>query len=135
MAYATQADLVERFGEAELAQVADMIGAGEADATVIARALADADAEIDAALIGRYALPLATVPVLLTRIACDLARESLYADHPTEEITNRARRVRELLKGIAQGMMRLDVAAAPQEQSGLGLVEIVTGRRTSPFGG
>lgn len=117
MAYATQADLVERFGEAELAQVADMIGAGEADATVIARALADADAEIDAALIGRYALPLATVPVLLTRVACDLARESLYADHPTEEVTNRAKRVRELLKGIAQGMMRLDVAAAPNEQS------------------
>lgn len=135
MPYATQADMAERFGEAELAQVADLIGNGEPDATVIARALADADAEIDAALIGRYALPLATVPVLLTRIACDLARESLYADRPTEEITNRAKRVRELLKGIAQGLMRLDPASAPQEQSGLGLVEIVSGRRTSPFGG
>ena len=135
MAYATQDDLAERFGEAELAQVADMIGNGEADQTVVARALADADAEIDAALVGRYALPIATVPVLLTRIACDLARESLYADHPTEEVTNRAKRVRDLLKGIATGMMRLDLASAPQEQSGLGLVEIVSGRRTSPFGG
>jgi phage gp36-like protein len=135
MAYATQADLIERFGEAELAQVADLIGNGEADATVIARALADADAEIDAALLGRYALPLATVPVLLTRIACDLARESLYADHPTKEITDRAERVRQLLKGIAAGKMRLDAAAAQQEQSGLGLVEMVSGRRTSPFGG
>lgn len=135
MAYATQADLSERFGEAELAQVADLIGNGEPDVTVIARALADADAEIDAALVGRYALPIAPVPVLLTRIACDLARESLYADAPTKEVTERAKRSRDLLAGIASGRMRLEIPGAPQEQSGLGLVEIVSGRRTSPFGG
>lgn len=135
MAYATWDDLVKRFGEEEMAQVADMIGAGEADQATVAQALADADAEIDAALIGRYSLPIATPSVLLTRIACDLARESLYAVRPTEQVTKRAERVRALLKGIASGTMRLDVASAPQEQSGLGLVEIVSGRRTSPFGG
>lgn len=135
MAYATQDDLIKRYGEAELAQVADMIGAGEADADVVGNALTDADAEIDAALVGRYALPLPAVPVLLTRIACDLARESLYADNPPKEVTERAKRARDLLGGIASGKMRLEVPGAPQEQSGLGLVEIVSGRRTSPFGG
>lgn len=135
MSYATLADLIDRFGDAELSQVADMIGAGEASQPTVDRALGDADAEIDAALISRYALPIASVPVLLTRIACDLARESLYADMPTKEVSERAKRSRDLLSGIASGKMRLDIEPAAQEKSGLGLVEIVTGRRTSPFGG
>ncbi len=135
MPYALQQDLADRFGEQELAQVADLIGSGEPDATAIDRALADADAEIDAALIGRYSLPISNVPLLLTRIACDLARESLYADHPTEEVTARAKRSRDLLAGLASGRMRLDVEAAPQQDSALGLVEIVSGRRKTPFVG
>lgn len=135
MAYAALADLIGRFGETELGQVADTDGTGEIDRALVDRALADADAEIDAALIGRYTLPIAPVPELLTRIACDLARESLYADQPTKVVEDRAKRARELLAQIAKGVMRLGADAAPAEESGLGLVEIVSGRRTSPFTG
>lgn len=135
MPYATRQDLIDRFTESEIAQVADSDGSGEIDEVMLTRALVDADAEIDTALIGRYALPLATVPVLLTRIACDIARQQLYADHPPEEVTKRAERSRALLSGIASGKLRLDVAAAAQETSGLGLVEIVSGRRKTPFVG
>ncbi len=135
MSYATLADLIARFTEAELGQVADTDGTGEIDRALVDRALGDADAEIDAALIGRYTLPIAPVPELLTRIACDLARESLYADQPTTVIAERAKRARELLAQIARGVMRLGADAAPAEESGLGLVEIVSGRRTSPFTG
>lgn len=135
MAYATLADLIDRFTEAELAQVADTDGTGEIDQALVARALGDADAEIDAALVGRYTLPIAPVPELLTRIACDLARESLYADQPTKVVEERAKRARELLTQIARGVMRLDAAAAAGEESALGLVEMVSGRRTSPFTG
>jgi phage gp36-like protein len=135
MAYAELPDLIARFGEAELAQVADTDGTGEIDPALVGRALGDADAEIDAALVGRYALPITPVPELLTRIACDLARESLYADQPTKVVEDRAKRSRELLAQIARGVMRLVADAAPAEESGLGLVEIVSGRRTSPFTG
>lgn len=133
MAYATLAELLSRF--ADIAQVADVDGTGEVDAEKVARALGDADAEIDAALVGRYALPMVPVPDLLTRIACDLARESLYDDAPTKVVTDRAEKSRALLAAIAAGRMRLESAAAPAENSAQGLVEIVTGRRTSPFTG
>lgn len=135
MSYAAQADLVARFTLAELAQVADSDGSGEIDADLVARALADADAEIDAALIGRYALPISPVPDLLVRIACDLARESLHADQPTPVVAERAKRARDMLSQIARGIMRLDADPAPEAESGLGLVEILSGRRTSPFTG
>ena len=133
MAYAQLADLIARFTEVELAQVADTDGSGEIDAALVARALGDAGAEIDAALVGRYTLPMVPVPELLTRVACDLARESLYADRPTEAVSNRAKQSRDLLAAIAAGRLRFDAAAAPAAERREGLVEIVTGRRTSPF--
>lgn len=133
MAYATLAELLSRFGD--VAQVADVDGTGEVDAEKVARALGDADAEIDAALVGRYALPMVPVPELLTRIACDLARESLYDESPTKVVTDRAEKARALLVAIAAGRARFEAPAAPTETSAQGLVEIVTGRRTSPFTG
>lgn len=135
MAYATQDDLVDRFGETELAQLADLIGNGEIDPAVVGRALGDADAEIDAALLGRYALPLAGVPPLLVRVACDLARETLYADHPHDEVKERAKRARDVLAGIAAGKLRLDAAVPTQADPAANLVEMVSGRRKTPFGG
>lgn len=134
MAYATLADLIARFTETEIGQVADTDGSGEIDPALVARALSDAGAEIDAALVGRYQLPMNPVPELLTRICCDLARESLYADRPTDVVTDRAKRARDLLAAIAAGRMRFDAAAAATENSSQGLVEIVSGRKTSPWG-
>jgi len=135
MTYATQQDLIDRFTEEELVQLTDNTASGEIDPAPVATALADADAEIEAALVGRYALPMAPVPELLTRIACDLARESLYADQPTDVVKDRAKRGRELLLQIARGAMRLGADAAPAEDSSQGLVEIVSGRTKSPFTG
>lgn len=112
MAYATLADLYARFGETEITQVADTDGTGTPDAVAVERALGDAAAEIDAALQGRYRLPMAAVPALLTRIACDLARESLYADQPTKTVSDRAKAARDLLAGLASGRLRLEAEAA-----------------------
>lgn len=134
MPYATLADLIDRFDQDELDQVADT-GSGVADPIRVAQALSDADAEIDAALIGRYALPMVPVPTILVRIGADLARESLYIDKPTETVTDRAERARALLLQIAKGTMRLVAAAAPATTSTEGLVEIVSGRTKSPFTG
>lgn len=136
MSYATLADLYARFGDAEIDQVADTGGTGSADPVLVGRALGDATAEIDAALAGRYQLPMQPVPALLARIACDLAREALYDDATPAVVESRAKTARGLLRSVASGQLRLPGAAAaqatPTEQN---LVEIVSGRRTSPFGG
>lgn len=137
MAYATLADLYARFGREEIDQVADTDGTGSADPVLVGRALDDAAAEIDAALVGRYQLPMVPVPPLLTRIACDLARESLYSDTLPDVADARAKTARGLLRAIATGQLRLDGAAAAPTggTGGQDTVEIVTGRRHSPFGG
>jgi phage gp36-like protein len=135
MIYAAFEDLTDRFGETELAQVADMHGTGEAWQTTVDRALSDAAAEINAAVIGRYALPIDPPQDILTRIACDLARESLYSDAPPENVIERAKVARKLLEQIAAGKLLLGAAKVEAAASLSGLVEIVTGRRKSPFGG
>lgn len=133
MSYATIQNLIDRFSELEIIQLTDEAGTGVIDPTPALLALGDADAEINAALGGRYALPLVTVPDLLIRIASDLARESLYADKPTEVVTDRAKVARAMLSQIASGKLFLDVAPATTEASTAGLVEFVSGRRKSPF--
>ena len=101
MTYATQADLETRFGTEELAQRTDRINGSVIDASVISRALADAEAEIDGYLAKRYQLPLATVPAVLGRIACDLARYYLYDDRVIEVVRKRYEDAVRLLKAMA----------------------------------
>ena len=112
MPYATQADLEARFGADELTQLTDRVNAGVPDAAIVARALSDADAEIDGYLASRYALPLATVPPALARIACDIARYRLWEDRASEEVRRRYEDARRLLESIARGQVSLGLPAA-----------------------
>ena len=113
MTYATQADLSDRFGATELAQLTDRTSGLVIDTAVLARALADADAEIDSYLATRYALPLASTPVVLVRLAADMARYRLYDDRVTESVRVRYQDAVSLLKRLASGEVRLDGAATP----------------------
>lgn len=133
MTYATQADLETRFGAAEILQLADRDGDDLADSGVVAGALAEADAEIDAHLAGRYALPLASVPAILTRLACDIARYRLMADNPLEEARKRYEDARRLLESLAAGRVTLGLPAATPVSGNL--VEVVTGRDKAFTGG
>lgn len=112
MTYATQQDLIDRFAQTELIQITDRANIGVIDATVLGQALADADAEIESYLVGRYALPLASVPPILTRIACDIARYHLYDDRVTEQVRLRYEDVRKLLDSIATGKVQLGLPAS-----------------------
>ncbi len=110
MPYATQADLVARFGLQEIEQVSDLrAGMGVAE-DVVARALQDADAEIDARLATRYALPLASVPVVLVRVACDIARYMLWSQGASESVRQRYVDAQRLLDSIAAGRIELPAA-------------------------
>ncbi len=109
MTYATQQDLVDRFGEAELIQLTDRADprTGQIDTAVVARALADADATINSYVKSRYSLPLAAVPQVLVRIAADLARFALYDDHAPDHVAGRQRDAIQYLRGVADGRATL----------------------------
>lgn len=115
MTYATQADLTERFGSVELAQLTDRASGQVIDTAVLDRALADADAEINSYLATRYALPLATTPTVLVRLAADMARYRLFDDRVTDAVRQRYQDAVSLLKRLASGEVRLDGANTPPE--------------------
>lgn len=122
-----QADLEAAFGKGQLRELADRDGDGVADATVVAKALADADATIDGYLSGRYALPLATTPPLLARIAGDLA---LYYLHPAavpEDVRQRYTDALAQLRDLATGKAQLPgLDGVPTPQTG-GLPKVAAG--------
>lgn len=111
MAYATVSDLIARFGEAELIQLTDRAGAHAVDGAIAQRALDDAAAEIDGYLASRYQLPLPTVPPLLARIACDIARYLLWEDRASDEVRRRYEDARRMLEAIGKGAVSLGLPA------------------------
>jgi phage gp36-like protein len=111
--YATEADLVDRYGEDELVQLTDRLGTGAIDADVLARALADAAAEVDSYLRGRVSLPLASPPAELVWVQADIARYRLHGVRATEEARKRYEDARSWLRDVAAGRVLLDDDATP----------------------
>jgi phage gp36-like protein len=115
MLYATRPAMVDRFTEREMVDRTDLAEpyTREIVDAVLNRAMTAADAEVDAALRARYAVPLSPVPDLVVDLACDLARWRLWADRASDAVTERARVARATLDRLAKGQLVLDVAAAP----------------------
>ena len=114
MPYASQADLVARFGSDELIQLTDRTNAGTIDSSIVSTALVDADAMINGYLAGRYAVPVIPTPALLLRLAADIARALLWKDRPTEAVRQAQEDALKMLRDLAQGTATLvGVAAAP----------------------
>jgi len=112
MSYCTQDDIEYTLDRDTLVQLTDDAGIGTIDAEVVARAIADADEEIDSALAVRYSLPLSSTPALVRKISVDLAVCNLYARRDDTLPETRAKRcdeARRLLDRIARGDRRLDV--------------------------
>jgi phage gp36-like protein len=130
MSYATQADLISRYGETEIIQLSDRANTGAIDAAVVADKIADADAEIDAYLAARYTLPLQTIPTVLKRIACDIARYHLYDNRATEDVIRRYKAATDFLTAVAKGTVSIGVDSAGTEptSSDLPLVDAAPSR-------
>lgn len=114
MSYATKANMLARFGEPEVIALTDRANLGVVDDTVLAGALAEADAEIDPYLAPRHTLPLASVPKILTGFACDIARYRLCGSGgvtETEEIRNRYSDAVKFLVKVAEGKIGLGLDA------------------------
>lgn len=110
MGYATVQDMIDEFGETELAQVSDRsLQAVAVNTVIVQKKLDDADAEIDSYLGVRYALPLPSIPPVLKRTACDIARYHLYDDRATERVIERYKYAIDWLKNVAKGIAQLGV--------------------------
>lgn len=120
--YLARADLSDRMSEAELVQMTDDVGSGMVDVGVVDEAILGAEAEIDGYVGGRYPLPLAAVPPLLTRLAKDLTVWNLYGRRKLadESVGERYKAAVKLLERIASGQVKLPLpdAAAPAAEVG-----------------
>lgn len=113
MPYATQQDLVDRFGADELVQLTNRAGGATIDAAVVAKALADADALIDPYLAGRYAVPISPAPPLLVKLCADVARFFLHGKAASESVRQAYDDALKMLAEISRGLASLPGAAAP----------------------
>lgn len=101
MQYATAQDLIDRFGDYEVEQLATDFDQDTIDTDRLSQAISDAQAEINSYLGQRYSLPLVSVPSILKGACCDIARYYLHASQATEEVAARYNRRLTWLKDIA----------------------------------
>lgn len=127
--YCTAQQMIERFGETVLVQLTDRAGSGEIDQEVLDAAIADATAEIDMHLAGRYALPLSVVPLPVVRIACLLARDILAvnSDSSDEHWQKQAESARKMLRDIGDGRVSLGVSQEGAAAGSAGGAEMASG--------
>lgn len=130
MTYATRQDLADRYGEDEVAQRESALPAGATD-----RALADADAEIDSYLVGRYAVPVSPVPPRLVMIAAAIARYLLLGDAATEIARKAYEDARAWLREAQAGRAQVDGATALSGAAPSATVEVSNGRDKAFTGG
>lgn len=119
MAYCTQADIEEVVAASELIQLTDDAGAA-VDADRVERAVADADATVDAYCQGRYAIPLTPVPDKIRQVSVDIAVYNLYArrgDAIPELRKDRYREALRFLERAAEGKILLGTATPAQRHT------------------
>jgi len=109
MSYCTIDDIRKQVREAELIGLTDEEDTGAVVESVVTAAIEAAGVEIDGYLGGRYALPLATVPAILTKLAADIAVYNLYAlgDGPPESRKERYDNAVRFLRSVAEGKISL----------------------------
>lgn len=120
MTYATRQDMIDRFGSDELMQLTDRANLGVIDDTTLNSSLADADAEINTYLVGRYTLPLTSVSPILTRFAADIARYQLYDTRASDQVLQRYKDAIAFFKQIATGNASLGMDVVNAEIAGQG---------------
>ena len=111
MPYCTQDDILEQLDSEILVQLTDDAGTGSADASVVERAIADADSEIDAYCGRRYTVPFAAVPGIIRKLSVDIAIYHLYGRRTAGDVPDgrkgRYGNAVRLLEHISKGLVTL----------------------------
>lgn len=105
MLYATPEGLVKRYGEQSIKTLAV-----SADSSKVAEALEDASQTIDSYLAGRYTLPLKSVPAVLERHCCYIARYFLEKNRATEQARRDYDDSIRYLEKVASGTISLGIS-------------------------
>lgn len=131
MTYATQQDLIDRYGEERLIALTDRaeVPTGVVDAAIVTAALEGADAKIDGYLASRYALPLSEVPPLVKELAEVIAWWDLHLFEPDAKTGKDYEIALRTLRDIASGAVRLPVAGIEPGSSGASGVQITDRER------
>lgn len=131
--YCAKADLVERFGTAELVQLTDQTNTPPttADDAEITDACHEASSLIDAYLGARFTLPLATVPPIVKRWACDIARRYLWKDRAKDgsAVVLNYDGAMSQLRDVGKGVAALPDATGLLAPESGGQVTVVTSER------
>jgi phage gp36-like protein len=88
------------------------------NATPITQALADASAEIDGYIEGRFTLPLADPPAVLNRLTTDIAMYRMQSLRPLHDLEDARKRYEDavaMLIKVAAGELTLGLSADGQE--------------------
>lgn len=111
--YATIADMIARYGLAEMIARTDDGTASEPPAepvaAVIEPKLRDASAMVDDYLRARYQLPLAQpYPLVIVAQACALARYGLWQEAATERVKDDRDAAMAWLRDLSRGLVHID---------------------------
>ena len=121
MAYSTKSDILEQLDEAILIQLTDDDSIGAVDDDKVTRAIADADATIDAYCQGRYSIPLDPVPGKIRQICVDLDIYNLYSrrgDAAPEIRKDRHKEAIRFLEKVSEGKISLGASTPAPETTG-----------------
>lgn len=122
--YATQQDMIDRFGTPKMVQLTDinLPMTGLVNGTVLDRALGDASAEIDGYLVGRMALPLASPPAILKVHCCTIALYRLLGSSAEEGTREDYKAALAYLAKVADGRISISAPADTPALAGVGAV-------------
>lgn len=119
MVYAQPSDMIARYPNRDLVQLTNEDSTQTTvNQTVLQQALADASAEIDGYLEGRFTLPLTDPPAVLARLTCDVAMYRLQALRPLHDLAEARKRYEDavaVLVRVADGTLTLGLAPDNQE--------------------
>ena len=130
MSYATAQDMINRYPNRDLVQLTNEDPtATTVNDVPITQALADASAEIDGYIEGRFALPLTDPPAVLNRLTTDIAMYRLQSLRPLHDLEDARKRYEDavaMLTKVAAGELTLGLSADDQEPpTAAGAVETV----------
>ena len=108
--YANRESLIKRYTLKVLEQIAWLPETQTLDEAKVQEALEDASQTIDSYLGGRYALPLKTVPVVLERHCCYIARYFLEKNRATDQARQDYEDTLRFLEKVASGAISLGLS-------------------------
>ena len=115
MSYAAAQDMINRYPNRDLVQLTNEDPtATTVNDTPLTQALADASAEIDGYIEGRFALPLADPPAVLNRLTTDIAMYRLQSLRPLHDLADARQRYEDaiaMLSKVAAGELTLGLSA------------------------